>query len=93
VPNRLLSEEKREEYLRGRERFLTKTQKRELHRIEKASFLLDEYEDELGEDRVERVFSSLRRLEMEILLDERESGLETILNLLPDAVNFEARFG
>ena len=93
MSKRLLSDEKRAEYMRGRDRSLTKTQRKELRQIKKAALLLDEYEDELGEERVERMFNSLQRVEIEILLDERETGVETVLKSLPDTVNFEGLFG
>lgn len=83
----LLSEEEYINHLQSRENPPTNKQERALDKIEMAGNQLNEYENELGEDLVNRALSRLRRKQIQILLNDKEPKLETIADAVPDEIS------
>lgn len=80
----LISDEKYAEYLEDRDKALTKNQIKELRRIDRIDAILHSFENELGEEFSTSAYSSLRRQQIEILTNEKDTKLEKISEVIDD---------
>jgi len=84
MADRLLPDEKREEYLQSRDQQLTWGQKKSLHNIKKIAIILEDPDIEIDDHLKESAYETLRQMEMEILLDERKGKWDKIVEALPE---------